>query len=66
MKITSLLVLAVASASLWQQGESTFHDDFSIPVTVQVPSGHEKDTLRLHLAAYGAVPYGESMSRCVP
>lgn len=64
MKMASLLLLAVASASLWQRGDSAFHDDFNIPVTVQVPSGHENDTLRLHLAAYGAVPYGESMDRC--
>lgn len=63
MQSKCIFLLAVASAALWQQAESAVEDDFNIPVTVQVPSGHAEDTLRLHLAAYGAVPYGEVMNR---
>eukprot|EP00892_Ulva_mutabilis_P008908 jgi/Ulvmu1/638/UM010_0008.1 len=62
MSIQSLLYGCLLVGALWQPAASVFHDDFNIPVTVQVPSGNENDTLRLHLAAYGAVPYGEVLA----
>lgn len=64
MNIYTICYRLVLAAVLWEQVASVFQDDFNIPVTVEVPSGHENDTLRLHLAAYGAVPYGEVMAGC--
>lgn len=61
-----LWLLVAVSAALCREAQAEFVDDFNIPVTVLVPEGKENDTLRLHLAAYGAPPYGELMDKCGP
>ena len=61
-----LWLLVAVSAALYREAQAEFVDDFNIPVTVLVPEGKENDTLRLHLAAYGAPPYGELMDKCGP